>query len=82
MRTIEQTKQIIATIHSALSNVKQLTELLDGEYQQNHMDLIGEPSEQFAKMADILRQSSSVLHILRRMETDYLDDLQHPEDID
>ncbi len=82
MRTIEQTKQIIATIHSTLSNVKQLTELLDGEYQQNHMDLIGEPSEQFATMADILRQSSSVLHILRRMETDYLDDLQHPEDID
>lgn len=82
MRTIKQTKQIIDTIKSTISNVTKLTNLIDSEYQQNHIEYVGEPSEQFAKMAETLREAVGVLHTLRRMETDYLDDLQHPDDID
>lgn len=82
MITIEQTKQIINTIQLTISNVKKLTTLIDGEYQQNHIEMIGEPSAQFAKMADILRQSTGVLNALSHMEIDCLDDPQHPDDID
>lgn len=82
MRTIEQTKQIIETIKSTMSNINELTALLDDEYQQNHIDMVGEPSEQFEKMAEILRQSNRVLNVLSHIESDNLDDLQNPDNND
>lgn len=82
MRTIEQTKQIIETIKSTMSNINELTALLDEVYQQNHIDMVGEPSEQFEKMAEILRQSTRVLNVLSHMESDNLDDLQNPDNND
>lgn len=82
MRTIEQTKQIIETIKSTMSNINELTALLDEGYQQNHIDMVGEPSEQFEKMAEILRQSTRVLNVLSHMESDNLDDLQNPDNND
>lgn len=77
MRTIKQTKEIIETLTATMSNVEKLTAILDGEYQQSHIDAMGEKSEQFAKMADTLRQAAQVLSAMRHMENDYLDDLQN-----